>query len=185
MFQGQQWTVVKFASTGIAFMAFVLYLYQAGSLPFIPTKNAPKSDGERLTYAFRCLAFSILPLFMGIRAVGNKRFSNIDTLGADPTAPVDPVKHRDFLTRQRNLQNTLEQTVLHIGAVLALASSLPLDQLSVIPVLVFFFVIGRITYYIGYLYFDNQLYRGFGFGVTFMPSVVGLGYALFIIIFRN
>ncbi|XP_041457351.1 uncharacterized protein LOC121409498 [Lytechinus variegatus] len=185
MFHGQQWTVVRFASTGIAFMAAIFYLYLRDSLPFLSTQNAPTSDGERLTFAFRCLAFSILPLFKSIRAVANKRFENMDTLGADPTAPVDPIKHRDFLTRQRNLQNTLEQTVLHIGTVLALASSLPLNQLSVIPVLVFYFVIGRIAYYIGYLYFENQLYRAFGFAVTDLPSVLGLGYALLTIIVQN
>ncbi|XP_063951646.1 uncharacterized protein LOC135153208 [Lytechinus pictus] len=95
--------------------------------------NQKRSDiGWRASdLCFPCLAFSILPLFKGIRAVANKRFENMDTLGADPTAPV---------------------------------------------------VIGRITYYIGYLYFDNQLYRAFGFAVTDLPSVLGLGYALLTII---
>ena len=185
MFQGQQWIVITHIILSMGFGLFILYLHGRGALPFSRPSFPPSlSDGERLTYAFRCLAFSIWPLFMAIKAVADRRFSNIDTLGAAPTAQVNP-KHEDFLVCQRILQNTLEQTVLHIVAILALASSLQVEQLSILPVLVFFFIIGRAAFFVGYLYLDHPLYRAFGFALTFSPSVFGLMYAVYIIGVRD
>ena len=70
---------------------------------------------------------------------------------------------------RRYLQNTLEQLVLAIVAHLALVTIVAPESIRVVAVLVMLFVIGRVTFWIGYHYSGPA--RAFGFGTTFYPTV--------------
>ncbi|XP_011662412.1 uncharacterized protein LOC105437474 [Strongylocentrotus purpuratus] len=177
MFSSKQWTIMIQVSASACFVIAVRYVFKENFASFPPEL----SDGERFKFVFRCLAFSSLPLFAAVRKVASVRFSNMETLGADPIAPVAP-SQKAFKIAERVLQNTLEQTLLHVMTILALASSVVVDQLYIIPCMVLLFCIGRFVYYVGYSY--DPLYRGFGFGTTWIPTLIGFSYALFIIASR-
>ncbi|XP_072173800.1 transmembrane protein 79-like [Diadema setosum] len=159
---------VSMAICCIVITGYVALPYKLGFPPNL-------SGGDRLVFAFRCLSFSALPLFFCVNKVGSQRFANMETLGAHPTAPVAP-SMTTFVTYQRILQNTLEQTLLHVLAVLGMASCLEVDRLQLVPLLVLLFVVGRTFFFVGYVV--KPVLRGFGFSMTFIPSVLGILYSV-------
>ena len=164
----------------VALMFALFVVTNKKSLPYVRNLDFPPdfSNGDRLTFAFRCLVFSALPLLASVGVIGYLRFWSPNTLAANPVAPVAQSQQL-YHVSQRVLQNTLEQTALHVLAILALASSLDPDQLDVIPVLVLLFVFGRALFMLGYMY--HPLYRGVGFALTFHPIVASLVYAIYTI----
>ena len=81
--------------------------------------------------------------------------------------------------RQRALQNTLEQTALHAPVMLILSTYLDAPNLKLVPILICLFVIGRVIYYIGYIFTGDQFNRSYGMQLTIVPTVVTLVYCLF------
>jgi hypothetical protein len=73
------------------------------------------------------------------------------------------------------LQNTMEQLLLLLVAHAGLALALDGPALRVIPVLVTLFLLGRITFWAGYL--RSPPARAFGFATTFYPTAAALLYA--------
>ena len=104
------------------------------------------------------------------------RYVNIQTAGYDPTLPTS---QRIVGMKQNALQNTLEQTVIHIAVTMALCTYLEGDKLKFIPMLVFLFLCGRVIFYIGYFATDNSLNRALGFVLTFLPNVAATVYCVY------
>ena len=77
---------------------------------------------------------------------------------------------------QAMLQNTLEQTVLAAVAWLGLAVSVPHAALAFIPAMAGLFVVGRATFWIGYLLAPTA--RAFGMVMTVVPTLAGYGWLL-------
>ena len=75
------------------------------------------------------------------------------------------------------IQNTTEQLLLLLVAHAGLALVLPVESLSLIPLLVALFLVGRITFWAGYL--RSAPARAFGFATTFYPTVAVLFYVAF------
>ena len=69
---------------------------------------------------------------------------------------------------QSLLQNTLEQAVLASGAYVVGCLTMPSSWLSVIPLCSIAFLIGRISFFIGYE--KGAASRAFGFALTFYPT---------------
>ena len=65
------------------------------------------------------------------------------------------------------LQNSLEQTVLAVGAHLILAAVLSAEDLNLIPLLVLLYLVGRATFAIGYA--RSPIARAFGMALTGAP----------------
>ena len=65
------------------------------------------------------------------------------------------------------LQNSLEQTVLAVGAHLLLATVLSAEELVLIPLLVLLYLVGRATFAIGYA--RSPIARAFGMALTGAP----------------
>jgi hypothetical protein len=78
------------------------------------------------------------------------------------------------------LQNTLEQAVLAVGLYLALATLLAGRWLVLIPVGVFFFVVGRVRFFRGYPVGVEG--RALGMTCTMLPTVVGYLVALVLLV---
>ena len=76
--------------------------------------------------------------------------------------------------RSANLQNTLEQTVLAVGAHLILASVLRAAELVLIPLLVLLYLVGRVAFAAGYA--KRPIARAFGMALTGAP--IGFAYIL-------
>jgi hypothetical protein len=115
----------------------------------------------RLEYALRWEVFAALCLLGGVGKVANRRFFSPDAIvgGTSPSIEID----------QRYLQNTLEQLVLAITAHLALVTIVAPESIRAVAVLVMLFVIGRLTFWIGY--HRSGPTRAFGFATTFYPTV--------------
>jgi MAPEG family len=115
----------------------------------------------RLEYALKCDFFAALCLLAGVGLIANRRFFIADAIGGgeSPSIEID----------RRYVQNTLEQLVLAIVAHLALVTIVAPESVRAVAVLVMLFVIGRVTFWIGYHYSGPA--RAFGFGTTFYPTV--------------
>ncbi len=115
----------------------------------------------RLVYALKCEVFAALCLLAGVALIANRRFFIADAIegGESPSIEID----------RRYVQNTLEQLVLAIVAHLALVTIVAPESIRAVAVLVMLFVIGRVTFWIGYHYSGPA--RAFGFATTFYPTV--------------
>jgi MAPEG family protein len=115
----------------------------------------------RLEYAFKWEVVAALCLLAGVARIANRRFFIPEAIegGAAKSIEID----------QRYLQNTLEQLVLAFVGHLALVTMVAPESIRVVGVLVMLFVIGRVTFWIGYRYSGTA--RAFGFATTFYPTV--------------
>ncbi|XP_022082806.1 transmembrane protein 79-like isoform X2 [Acanthaster planci] len=160
----------------IAFAISVAYIAWVYIPIEVPTR--PGVAG-RLIFTLRWLALSILPIVIGIQLVGRIRFNNIDTAGVVTTTPYAEELVR---LRQRALQNTLEQTALHVPIMLVLSTYLSSYYLKLVPIIICLFVTGRIMYYIGYVFTGDQFNRVFGFIMTSFSNMVPLMYCLYYLV---
>lgn len=77
----------------------------------------------------------------------------------------------------RILRNGMEQFLLHAIGLLALTTYLDETCMSAIPVLVSMFFVGRVFYSLGFK--SSERNRGFGFFITFLPTLITYGYCLY------
>lgn len=140
----------------IAFFEVVFRLTDVGLTP--PGGIDPSL---RLEYALKCEVFAALCLVAGVAKIANRRFFIPDAIEGDSSPKIE--------IDRRYLQNTLEQLVLAVVAHLALVTILPAASIRAVAVLVMMFVIGRVTFWIGYHYSGPA--RAFGFATTFYPTV--------------
>jgi hypothetical protein len=143
------------AASGVASMlAAMALLYR-----MLPLPEGVEGVADRIAYALRAGAFASLPLLAMIAAIGNKRALSeaIDpTLGAES---------RTMIVDGRVADNTLQQYVLFFAAILALATSLPPERMTIILAAAIVFVAARLLFWVGYRI--DPLYRAFGFAATF------------------
>lgn len=142
--------------------------------PEFETKTV--TTGMRLGYTLRCQIFPYLLLNAIVIVVARQRFRNEKLI--DPTNETS--NDTLFQTNSRVLVNTVEQTILSCLPQLALSTWLDEKNLQLIPILVFLFVFGRITFWIGYLIGGpSKIYRGIGFTMTMFPSLFSMLAVLF------
>ena len=161
----QQKTVVWSAANAVIFSTvFVLIAYFVIplSLPLLDTQE------QRLILTLHCQIFPILMLLAGIIAVSFNRFTSN---AMNPLTGAESALMRIHL---RYLSNTLEQFILFFLASLVFCTFLDSHSIKLIPILTTLFVLGRITFWLGYL--QHPLNRGFGMVITLYPTVVILVY---------
>jgi hypothetical protein len=83
---------------------------------------------------------------------------------------------RSFEINLRYNQNTVEQILLACIAWAGLAIELPNAELLVIPAMAALFLVGRITFWIGYLL--QPMGRSFGMVLTVVPTLVSYGWLI-------
>lgn len=149
-----QKTVAVGAASGIATMALLVWVL-AHAIPTPLLANAP---GDRLAYALPWAVVAVLPFFAMVVAVGNARFLSE---AIDPTLGKED---RKMVVNGRVADNTLQQYVCFVVAMLALAVTLPAEQLSFVPAATITFVVARLVFWIGYRI--HPLYRAPGFAST-------------------
>jgi hypothetical protein len=123
-----------------------------------PVNPALVDFGSRLAYTLAMNAFAILPLLVGVMAVGNNRFLS---------EAIDPTLHREDQATPINgrvVDNTVQQSMLFLVGSLALSVHLSGPQMRVIPAATIVFVAARIAFWIGYRI--HPLYRAFGMAAT-------------------
>jgi hypothetical protein len=154
------------AASGVtAMIAAVKGIYQRW-----PANPSLADVSSRLAYALQANAFAVLPLLIGIMAVGNNRFLS---------EAIDPTLRKEDLGTQINgrvVENTLQQYVLFLTGTLALSVNLTAEQMRAIPAAALVFVVARFAFWIGYRI--HPLYRAFGMAATGYLNVGILACAL-------
>ena len=126
---------------------------------------------DRVVFTLRCLMVSVLTIFAGVSAVANKRFSTA------AINPLDPSGKALTEMRQRYLQNTVEQFLLHAFSLLTLSTYLSEEKMHLIPLLVVLFIIARAVFFVGYSI--DPIKRTLGFAMTYTQNVFVTGYCLY------
>jgi hypothetical protein len=147
------------AASGVAAMIVLVWLLAR----IIPTPAIADTPGDRIAYALRWALVAVLPLLLMIAAVGNARAMSE---AIDPTLGKES---RTMMIDGHVLDNTLQQFILFLVAMLALSVTLPLGRLSIVGAVAITFVVMRVAFWIGYRI--KPVYRAFGFASTFYMNL--------------
>ena len=162
--KSQQRKIVASALVSAAFCSAILY----ASYLLLPRYfSFPKDMAGRLALAAQLSMFVLIWVVIGVRMVSRVRFySPEDMNGSAYTIPSDKIAvPRAFL------QNTVEQAMIAVGALVALATLLSGPPLALLPAAVFLFGIGRIAFLWGYP--KGAAARAFGMVTTVLPFLAG------------
>jgi hypothetical protein len=127
----------------------------------------PTELDERLAFAARASAVVLFCVFVAVGMVGAIRRVSPEDIGGSAAGPPS----EKLAIHVAFLQNTLEQAVLAVGFYFAFASLVAGAWLSLIPVSVTFFVVGRVLFLRGYR--RGVEGRALGMVLTMMPAIVG------------
>ena len=165
MTRDQRVVALGAASGVVAMLASVTMIYRLW-----PVDPSLSDMGARIAFALQANVFAVLPLLLGVMAVGNNRFFS---------EAIDPTLRKEnpaTLINGRVVENTQQQYLLFLIGTLALSTRLTADQMRVIPAAAIVFVVARILFWIGYRI--HPLYRAFGMAATGYLNVGIIGFAL-------
>lgn len=132
----------------------------------------------RLAFALRADIFIFLWIVLGVRLVARGQFHSAADNRGSAFAPPSP----EIAAPVEFLQNSLEQSVVAVGAHLALATLLSGPALSPIPTAIVQFAAGRLTFLIGYR--KGAGGRAFGMAATALPTAGGYVLAIVLMVGR-
>ena len=145
--------LIAVAGAAAAFLVLFLLFHFA---PTLFAGATPPSDdtASRLAYAARWLLAPGVMLLAGIGVAARRGFLR-DAIDGTRT----PLSHSLEINLRYN-QNTLEQTMLVAIAWTGLSLTLPQSRLYLIPAMAVAFVLGRLTFWIGYLLYPTGALSG-------------------------
>ena len=171
MTEDQRFVALGMAGSGIFSILFVL----AGLYFFDAPVVGIESPGDRIAYAWQYDFWAGFALLFGVARVAGERFFSSEIDGSVPA-------HTHALQVNRAyIQNTTEQIILLLIAHTALSLVVSSEMLRIIPILVALFLLGRLTFWAGYL--RSPPARAFGFATTFYPTVAVFFYVAFRLVF--
>ena len=170
IFDREQRSIVLQSALAVLLCAVVLGAGYWWLPPELVGVRTPMALADRLAFALKWDLLIFIWLAGSVRAVSKKRFWSPADRHGSAYSEASPA----LAVRRANLQNTLEQTVLAVGATLVLAAVLHDEELVLIPLLVLLFLIGRATFAVGYA--RNPIARAFGMATTGAP--IGFAYVL-------
>ncbi|KAM5257141.1 transmembrane protein 79 [Ctenodactylus gundi] len=157
------------ASVGAALVLFPCLLY--GAYAFLPF-DAPRlpTMSSRLVYTLRCGVFATLPIVLGLLVYGLSLlcFSALRPFG-EPRREVEI--HRQYVAQ------SVQLFILYFFNLAVLSTYLPQDTLKLLPLLTGLFAISRLVYWLTFAV--GRSFRGFGFGLTFLPLLAMLVWNLY------
>jgi hypothetical protein len=171
------------AEHSIRMAGVVSLLALAGAVPagyfLIPRVFVlPAELPERMAFAAQASIFVLICVVVAIALVSTtRRFSPADIGGSAAGPPSEKIA-----VYVAFLQNTLEQAVIAVGLYFALATLLSDAWLSLIPVGIVFFLIGRVLFLRGYP--KGAEGRALGMALTMTPTVLGYLLVLVLLVVR-
>ena len=159
-------------------MGFCLLSGLFGYLLLPRIKLLPEDLAGRLAFVLRADLFVILWVLLGIGLVARGRRHSVADIMGSAFAPPGPA----IAVHVAFLQNTLEQAVAAIVVHLVLATLMTDAWLALIPVAVFLFGVGRITFLWGYP--KGAGARAFGMVATVLPTIIGFVAAIILMVLR-
>ncbi|ESN95035.1 hypothetical protein HELRODRAFT_179894 [Helobdella robusta] len=172
---------VDLKAVGNRIMKRVLFtIFISGVITYLYYHYAPiktrnfDSVGDKIAYVIQCNLLSVCFIMRVVHKIGDtRRKSN----------QVNPLSSKDLHkidVAVRVLQNTLEQFVINIFLQLISVTWFGSDEMKLIPICAFWFLLGRILFWIGYNDpSDSRTKRAYGFALTFFPSVVLAMFCIF------
>jgi MAPEG family protein len=124
------------------------------------------SAGSRMAFAAQHLAAVAVIILLMVSAC----FRVFDT--AEAENPLANAESAGWKIHQRVLQNTIEQSMIFVPAMLALASRVGPEHTRIVPLLTALWCAGRVLFWIGYRI--KPVFRGPGFEWTLYSSVAAL-----------
>jgi len=166
--------LMKFAAflfvASLAFMGSSCYLVTQGKLNISgPVKAQELSSFEdRLRYTLRFQSLGVATLILCVFNVINARRSS----GA--LNPLQGPEHKTQGAKNVFL-NSLEQFIISVmNQYIMLVYLEPATILKVIPLINYWFAIGRVAFMVGY-----PLKRTFGFSLSFLPNMIMTGFNIY------
>ncbi|XP_048415918.1 uncharacterized protein LOC125465937 isoform X2 [Stegostoma tigrinum] len=151
----------------LIFIPWILY----GLYLFVPFDPPPCPDlTSRMTFTLRCNVIAIAPVLFGV-VIGS--LSRLCSTAIDPL----DTNVRAVLIHQRYVGNSIEQFTLYFINMAVMATYLHQEHLKIIPILAGLFAVARLIYWITAGL--GSAYRGFGFGLTFFPTLAMVAYNLY------
>lgn len=138
-----------------------LLIFNGGYFLWPSIIPVPKANNfeSKAVFTLRCLLPPVLVLSYAVAKVAMMRF-----LGYAK----NPLGEDELIQNDKNfLQNTMEQLFIFLLTAAALMTYLDGEEMRLIPLYSFVFVLGRILYRIGY-----PTHRAFGFAMAAIPSFV-------------
>ncbi|XP_067425610.1 transmembrane protein 79 [Emydura macquarii macquarii] len=150
----------------IIFPCFVYgaYVFLPFDAPLMPTVSA------RLVYTLRCGVFGTFPIILGLIVYGVSR------LCFSSTQPFGELR-REVEIHRRYVSQSVYLFILYFFNIAVLSTYLPQEALKLIPLLTGLFAISRLLYWLAYAM--GRSFRGFGFGLTFLPLLTMLLWNLY------
>ncbi|CAJ1061324.1 transmembrane protein 79 [Xyrichtys novacula] len=150
--------------TSALFFPFLVW----GGFIFLPF-DAPLLDSAplRLVYTLRCSVFAALPIILGWLVLGASRLRSgaIRPLHRDEDEP----ELEDVTVHLRFISDSTSLFLVYFLQLVVMAMYLSQEQLKLVPLLTIVFALGRLVYWVA-VAFGSSI-RGFGFGLSFLPSV--------------
>ncbi|XP_054847163.1 transmembrane protein 79 [Eublepharis macularius] len=140
------------------------YVFLPFDAPLMPTVSA------RLVYTLRCGVFATFPIIIGMVVYGVSRlcFSSLQPFGE---------LRREVEIHRHYVSQSVHLFILYFFNIAVLSTYLPQEALKLIPLLTALFAISRLLYWLAYAM--GRSFRGFGFGLTFLPLVAMLLFNLY------
>ncbi|MEQ2216152.1 hypothetical protein XENOCAPTIV_011522 [Xenoophorus captivus] len=140
-----------------------------GGYVFLPF-DAPLLEGAplRLVYTMRCSVFAAAPILLGWLVLGVSRLRS----GATQPVIVDDFREaelQEVTVHRRFISDSASLFLIYFLQLVVLAMYLSQEQLKLIPLLTIIFAFGRLAYWVAAAF--GSSIRGFGFGLSFLPSV--------------
>lgn len=157
---------VNLAATALTVLLFVLL---APLVPLVPPPEGDASLAARLALAVRLSVWPALVLCAMVGAVMAVR-GRVQAFN-----PIDDAEGRAYRVAQRALTNTVEQTVIFLPGLAALATLLPADGLGALTLATALFVAGRLLFWAGYAI--HPYARAPGMAMTLTVNLIVLGWA--------
>lgn len=149
-----------------ALAALVCIAVFAAAMLWLPRLvDFPDDPARRIAFALKADALLLICLIVGVRWVSSTRFRSAEDNAGSAYAPPS----RKLAVPLAFLQNTLEQTVIMVVALTALASLEGDAPMAYICASVPLFAVGRIAFARGYP--QGAGGRAFGMATTALPSV--------------
>ncbi|HKQ11025.1 MAG TPA: MAPEG family protein [Rhizomicrobium sp.] len=137
--------------------------------------SLPTDLAQRIAFAIQVDVFVLVWIVIGVRIVSRVRFYTAE----DNAGSAYSVPSARIAVPRAFLQNTVEQTLIAVGAHLALATLISGSALILLPAATFLFAIGRIAFLVGYPYGASG--RAFGMVVTVLPSLGGYIWSIYLV----
>jgi hypothetical protein len=149
--------------------AIIISLLAWAYAPLLLANLPIPADGaaDRLAYAAEWLLLPGLALLAGVFGASRRGFY-ADAIDGTRT----PSSHSLEINLRYN-QNTVEQTLLAAIAWGGLSQALPHHDLVLIPAMAALFLVGRLTFWIGYAL--HPMARTFGMTLTAFPTILAYG----------